>query len=146
MKTRTINEMRAYCEEATEGPWEHSVYWSGATEGSEAHARRKGEKPHAEIERDGKKILYWKRALTEKLDEDDEFYNHSQIHQAKKPTLVVGTYTYDHGGVPQKEDADFIANARTDMPLLLEFVEKYCSIELFEKFCAEQVKLNKEKL
>jgi len=89
MKTRTINEMRAYCEEATEGPWLG---------------------PHR-----------CKKKSCEGCDEFSPDAGCQGFISEKTKELVVGHIWYDGFRMAcKKEDADFIANARTLFELFMK--------------------------
>lgn len=94
--TDLLTEIEERASKATEGPWS-TGYWSGQCHEKHSH---------------GRGVCQYQN----KLVTDSEISHHNIVKVSEPVTLVK---TSDEYGAMSKEDAEFIAHARTDIPKLL---------------------------
>ncbi len=115
--------IRARCEAATPGPWEWERSYSVAYPGTDGKccyclSPKANELVREFVAEDGRPAHVHRFAW-------DDYPDKWHFIDSADGTTITGNYDYEDGGVASKrEDADFIAHARTDVPALLAEVER----------------------
>ena len=108
-----IESIQARADAATAGPWEVEPEheWEWLAEDTECDLCKRG-------------VKLFEVVVDSDAEEATEGHRHwSPSHYIAAPREgIAGNFDYDEGGIIRHEDTVFIANARQDVPALLEYI------------------------